>query len=57
MEKYKALEHRYPTLIDKIDKYGYDPKQLHHIVRIHEFLERYIDGESYEDCLKSKMKE
>ena len=33
MEKLKAMEHPYPTIIDKINKYGYDPKQLHHIVR------------------------
>ena len=34
LEKYKAMEHPYPTLIDKIEKYGYDAKQLHHIVRM-----------------------
>ena len=41
MEKVKAMEHPYPTLIDKINKYGYDPKQLHHIIRLCEFVERY----------------
>jgi predicted nucleotidyltransferase len=41
-EKYKAMEHPYPTLKWKIDKYGYDPKQLHHIIRCEEFLKRYI---------------
>lgn len=25
MEKFKAMEHPYPTLIDKIKKFGYDP--------------------------------
>ena len=34
MEKYKALKHPYPTIKDKIDKYGYDPKQFHHIERL-----------------------
>lgn len=57
MEKYKALEHPYPTIIDKIEKYGYDPKQLHHIIRLREFIERYINGEKYSDCLISKQKE
>lgn len=57
MEKYKALEHPYPTLIDKIEKYGYDPKQLHHIIRLNEFMKRYINGESYKDCLISKKKD
>lgn len=57
LEKFKALEHPYPTIIDKIEKYGYDPKQLHHIVRLDEFLIRYLDGESYEDCLISKQRD
>ena len=57
MEKYKALEHPYPATIDKIKKYGYDPKQLHHIIRLNEFITRYINGEKYEDCLISKMKD
>ncbi len=26
MEKIKAMEHPYPTIKDKIEKYGYDPK-------------------------------
>ena len=54
MEKYKALEHPYPTLAEKIEKYGYDPKQLHHIVRMNEFMIRYIAGETYTECLASK---
>jgi predicted nucleotidyltransferase len=57
MEKYKALEHPYPTIINKIEKYGYDPKQLHHIIRLNEFIKRYINGEPYKDCLISKNKE
>lgn len=51
LEKYHAMEHRYPSKIEIIDKYGYDSKQLHHLIRIEEFLERYIKGESYEKCL------
>ena len=57
MEKYKALEHPYPSLLDKIEKYGYDPKQLHHIIRLREFIERYIKGEPYADCLISRQKD
>ena len=38
MEKYKALKHPYPTVRDKIDKYGYDPKQYHHIIRLYYFI-------------------
>ena len=57
LEKNAALCHPYPTLKDKIEKYGYDNKQLHHIIRCSEFLDRYIAGEMYEDCLVSKNKE
>jgi len=57
MEKYKALEHPYPATIDKIEKFGYDPKQLHHIIRLNEFIKRYLLGENYSDCLISKEKE
>ena len=51
LEKHKALCHPYPTLKEKIDKYGYDHKQLHHIIRCREFLDRYIAGVSFTDCL------
>lgn len=44
MEKLKALEHPYPTIKDKIDKYGYDPKQLHHIMRLYEFVVQYLEN-------------
>lgn len=52
MEKYKALKHPYPSIIDKIEKYGYDGKQLHHILRIANFIGRYYHGERFKDCLK-----
>lgn len=51
MEKLKALEHPYPTIVDKIKKYGYDPKQLHHIFRMNDFMRKYALGISYKDCL------
>lgn len=51
LEKYHAMEHRYPAKIEIIDRMGYDPKQLHHLVRVDDYLQRYINGESYEDCL------
>lgn len=52
LEKYHAMEHRYPTKIDIIDKYGYDGKQVHHLLRVDDYLTRYIVGESYESCLR-----
>lgn len=52
MEKKKALCHPYPSLIDKIEKYGYDGKQLHHIIRMADFIYCYTHGDTYEECLK-----
>lgn len=54
LEKFHAMEHEYPSKLAILAKYGYDPKQLHHLLRVEEYLRRYINGESYEDCLKSK---
>jgi len=51
MEKYHAMEHRYPSKIEIIDRMGYDPKQTHHLTRVDNFQTRYIAGEAYEDCL------
>lgn len=51
LEKYHAMEHRYPSKVDIIDRFGYDSKQLHHLLRVEEYLSRYITGESYENCL------
>lgn len=53
MEKYKALTHPYPTIIGKINKHGYDGKQLHHIIRLNEFMKNYMDGMPFKDCLTS----
>lgn len=59
LEKYYAMEHPYPSKVDIVAKYGYDPKQLHHLVRVRDYLERYIKGESYYSCLhpEDEMKE
>ena len=51
MEKYHAMEHEYPSKLDVLAKYGYDGKQVHHLLRVEDYLERYIAGELYEECL------
>ena len=51
-EKYHAMEHRYPSKIDIINAYGYDPKQVSHLVRVRDYLDRYVEGELYEKCLR-----
>ena len=55
MEKYHAMEHRYPSKVELINKYGYDPKQLSHLLRVEEYLLRYVNGESYSNCLITKI--
>ena len=59
LEKFHAMEHPYPSKLDVLAKYSYDPKQLHHLVRVDNYLTRYIAGERYEDCLipDDKMRE
>ena len=52
MEKFHAMEHPYPTKLDIIEKYGHDGKQTHHLIRIDDFITRFIAGEPYADCLK-----
>ena len=52
MEKYKALEHPYPATAAIIEKYGYDPKQLHHLARMYYILDSWLHGYSYEECLR-----
>lgn len=52
MEKYHAMEHKYPSKVDLINKYGFDGKQVSHLIRVDDYLERYISGEEYEKCLR-----
>lgn len=51
LEKYKALEHPFPTVADKLEKFGYDPKQLHHILRLYDLIKKYIEGRPFEECM------
>lgn len=55
-EKDKALTHPYPTLVEKLEKYGYDGKQLSHCMRMYYFMGMYLAGVPYEDCLKLRSK-
>lgn len=57
LEKYHAFDHPYPSKLDILEEKGYDPKQLHHEIRVVEFLQRFIAGESYRECLQSMMPE
>lgn len=50
-EKYAAMEKPYPSKIEIIEKYGYDGKQNSHLERVDDYLQRYINGELYANCL------
>ena len=56
-EKEKALDHPYPATKDKIEKYGFDGKQLSHLARLSEMMVKYVNGVPYELCLKTSMPE
>lgn len=51
MEKYHAMKHPYPSKMDIITEHGYDGKQVSHLIRVMDYLERYINGEYYYKCL------
>ena len=55
--KLKALSHPYPNIKDKIDKFGYDGKQLSHLIRLFEFISRYTRGVPIEDCFLTEDRE
>lgn len=52
MEKYHAMKHPYPSKLALIEDHGYDGKQVHHLIRVEDYIDRYIRGHSYESCLK-----
>lgn len=54
-EKFHALEHPYPSRIDWISKFGYDPKQLHHLMRLREFMSRFTHDIPFGECLISEI--
>jgi hypothetical protein len=56
LEKYHAMKHEYPSKVDIIKKYGYDGKQVSHLIRVADYIERYIKGEPYQSCLHPSEK-
>jgi predicted nucleotidyltransferase len=44
-EKEKALCHPYPTTAHKIEKFGYDGKQAHHILRLWIMMQDYFESQ------------
>ena len=56
LQKQKALCHPYPSIKDKIDKYGYDSKQLSHLIRYYYLLKDLIDGFSFRQSITMDTK-
>ena len=60
-EKRKALTHEYPSKKEEFEKWGFDPKQYHHILRLQTLLEYNVhNNESlsylgYKDQARDKM--
>lgn len=50
-QKFHALEKPFESKAEVLAKYAYDPKQLHHLVRLRSFIGDYLDCEDFESCL------
>jgi len=57
MEKKKVLRHPYPGTVDKVNKFGYDPKQLHHMRRLYTFAHSYFATRDFKGSLVPVNKE
>ena len=51
------LDDNMPKGLSECEKYGYDPKQLHHIIRMNDFIQYYAQGVPFKDCLISQKRE
>ena len=51
LNKYDALRKDTPSHKEDLEKFGYSPKELHHLIRITDFMEKYIKGSPYEECM------
>lgn len=56
-EKRKALTHEYPSKHAEFEKWGYDPKQLHHIYRLHDLLTYNMRSGEHESYLNYNDKD
>ena len=50
-EKFAQMEKSMPHNAAEVEKYGYEPIQLSHIMRLNDFTERYITNISVKSCL------
>lgn len=52
-QKYEAFDHPFEGKKDVLAQYGYDPKQLHHLVRLYHFMRVFNDTQSFYHALNS----
>lgn len=41
LEKFSALQHPYPSVRERLERFHYDPKQLHHMLRLYKMMEDF----------------
>lgn len=46
-QKYEAFDHPFEGKLEVLKKYGYDPKQLHHLVRLYHFMRTYRESYNF----------
>lgn len=56
-QKRHALCHPYPEKLPILEKFGYDPKQLSHQIRILKFIQDYKASLPYAECMYPKDQE
>jgi predicted nucleotidyltransferase len=49
MEKFHAFDKLYPSRKKYIEEFGYDPKQLHHIIRLYDCLKLGVNFHKYNE--------
>lgn len=55
MEKFVAFDRLYPSRAKYVEQFGYDPKQLHHIIRLYDVLELDVKVHKYSDDQRTRM--
>lgn len=55
MEKVTAFDRLYPSREKYVKEFGYDPKQLHHIIRLYDVLQKGVNFYKYTDEEKQHM--
>ena len=55
MEKVHAFSKLYPSRKKYIEEFGYDPKQLHHIIRLYDTLRLNVNVHKYDTDMRTWM--